>query len=702
MAYNDITKMTPTSTIWVQAGAAAGGDGSQDRPFSTIQQAVSSANPGTAIMVRAGTYVENVKLPISAGTDTAPIWLVSADGIGAAHIIAKSATAPVIKGLGTDNYMIDGFTIEGGSNGIQLSQSGSAFTNMVQNIVLSNNTIINSRDDGIKISQADNVQILHNNIVASGDQGIDFVAVNDSTIIGNEVSRITGASAIFAKGGSTNVEISGNYVHDVAVDGIILGGWTEQKFFRPGFDTYEAKNITVSGNYVEGVGKRPVNILGAIESEVSGNILHGNPDYPTVVNIENGSPSWTDLFNSHDILIENNVFDRTKGLLTAAVGNRENIVFIGNATDGQGSFDFASVGPGAQSSELPDAAPPPAVFTPEESATLKGSSSADIFDGGDVNNKIAGRGGADLVLADGGNDQIFMTTGKGAFFVDGGEGIDTLRLDAGDTAVNLSLDLSYITKVHVLSDGSAFTNVEQLKIYYGGSTGTLNVTGGELSDIIFGGEGKDIIYGGGGNDWLRGGTGDKLYGGAGNDRLEISGTSLKVDGGAGTDTLTISGKTVFSATSLSSIEKFFMTGGADIDFSAVTKGVMVFATDDADAGVTVTGTNGNDAFRGTNFADQIFASFGNDAIKGYAGDDYINGGDGNDTLTGGAGNDTIYGGGDFDTVVFSGKMSDYSISRTDTGDFLVSDLVGDDGQDAIFQVEQFTFSDGYLVTSTIL
>ncbi|MEA3218011.1 MAG: hypothetical protein QOJ19_4167, partial [Acidimicrobiia bacterium] len=50
----------PKPTLWVKAGAA-GGDGSQDRPFGAIKDAVSAAQPGDTVMVQAGEYREELQ-----------------------------------------------------------------------------------------------------------------------------------------------------------------------------------------------------------------------------------------------------------------------------------------------------------------------------------------------------------------------------------------------------------------------------------------------------------------------------------------------------------------------------------------------------------------------------------------------------------------------------------------------------------------
>ena len=114
---------------------------------------------------------------------------------------------------------------------------------------------------------------LGNKIIGAGDQGIDFVAVNGSVISRNDISKVTGVAALFAKGGSTNVRIEYNKIHDVAVDGITIGGWTTVNWMRPGMRDYEAKNVVAIGNEIYDVGKRPLSFLGARDSTATGNLL---------------------------------------------------------------------------------------------------------------------------------------------------------------------------------------------------------------------------------------------------------------------------------------------------------------------------------------------------------------------------------------------------------------------------------------------
>ena len=79
------SNITPKRVIWVSNSGNNGNNGSEHSPMKSIQAALDKAAPGTAVMVKAGTYVENVVFKESGRAD-APIQLISADGIGAAKI----------------------------------------------------------------------------------------------------------------------------------------------------------------------------------------------------------------------------------------------------------------------------------------------------------------------------------------------------------------------------------------------------------------------------------------------------------------------------------------------------------------------------------------------------------------------------------------------------------------------------------------
>jgi Ca2+-binding RTX toxin-like protein len=80
-------------------------------------------------------------------------------------------------------------------------------------------------------------------------------------------------------------------------------------------------------------------------------------------------------------------------------------------------------------------------------------------------------------------------------------------------------------------------------------------------------------------------------------------------------------------------------------------------------GVNITGTDANDIFSGTAFADQIRGGGGFDSISGGGGDDLLFGDAGNDTLSGGTGNDTLDGG-TGDDILIGGAGADMLFGGT--------------------------------------
>ena len=76
-------------TIYVDANAKTGGDGSQLQPFSTIGAALKLAHAGDGVIVRAGVYRENLRLPT--GAPGQPFTLMAAPG----ERVVVSGFAPV-------------------------------------------------------------------------------------------------------------------------------------------------------------------------------------------------------------------------------------------------------------------------------------------------------------------------------------------------------------------------------------------------------------------------------------------------------------------------------------------------------------------------------------------------------------------------------------------------------------------------------
>jgi len=327
------SNLVPTRILHVTVGKGTG-TGTVTDPFHSIQAAVNAATPGTAIVVHAGVYKENVKISHkNSGTASAPIWLISGDGAQEAVIKAADTGKPVIQALGVDNYVVQGFELRDGYDGVQFSQSGRDFSNLVNNVLIKGNVITNMGHDGIKVGQANNVQILDNTISqVKSEEGIDLVAVKDVLVARNEISDVKGSSAaIVAKGGSANVMIIGNDIHDVAGDGISAGGNTGASSFRPGTLGYEAKNVDIVGNSIDDVGKRPVSVRGAQDVDVIDNFLESSSRYGNAVYITSGSQGAGKTTAANDVLVRDNIVAATKAVLKIDAGNNNKVVQSGNA-----------------------------------------------------------------------------------------------------------------------------------------------------------------------------------------------------------------------------------------------------------------------------------------------------------------------------------------------------------------------------------
>jgi Ca2+-binding RTX toxin-like protein len=202
-------------------------------------------------------------------------------------------------------------------------------------------------------------------------------------------------------------------------------------------------------------------------------------------------------------------------------------------------------------------------------------------------------------------------TGKFPLVLDGGGGIDALKISTGaaslkitDSAVTLDGKIDVIG--HKFFEQLAVVGSNDIAHTFDGSTVetlTLAFSGGAQHDLFLGGKLDDSFAGGLGDDVFRGGLGDdQLDGGAGADEL---------DGAEGNDML-VAG------------------AGADRAFGGV--GID-----------TLVGGDGNDL---------LDAGDGDDTIVAGAGDDLLLGGLGRDDMNGGSGRDTadVNFGGDRDKV----------------------------------------------------
>ena len=342
------------------------------------------------------------------------------------------------------------------------------------------------------------------------------------------------------------------------------------------------------------------------------------------------------------------------------------------------------------------------------------TSSADIFHGGEGNDRLDG-GGGDSLFGDAGDDLFWVSGAFGAppssGVISGGAGVDTLQ-----TNIQFVVDLAAGT-AQSGSASFAVTSIERVQVaawhgyqstVRGGTTaetfsvnplfndGSVGVVfeGGGGSDTLLGSNGQDALLGDEGDDRLEGGAGaDILSGGLGNDLL---------DGGEGADTASYAAAAAGVSVSLASTAAQ-NTLGDGIDTLTNIENVTGSAFDDTLLGNlqsnVIRGGGGSDLVYGGAGADQLLGEDGNDALyggadgdtlSGGAGDDELQGETGNDRLFGGLGDDLIYGNEDNDTlygedgadVLLGGTGADiFAYASSSDGGDLIADFVG--GSDSI-------------------
>lgn len=689
----------PVDYLWVAPDGT--GPGTQDQPMGSIKEAMAVALPGTAVMVRAGTYVERVDIA-HGGRDDLPIWLISADGRGAARVESSSTAGGTIWGFGVANLVIQGFEVHAPSGingtGIQFGGAGTPlYKSPSRNIVIEDNIVYEGGNDGIKIHQADNVHIIGNTVRNSGDDNIDFVAVNNSVIAGNDVGDSHGISSILVKGGSTDVRIEANNVHGARVDGIVIGGYTGNQFTRPGYDEFEAHRVTAINNHVHDVGKRDINILGGNEILVTGNWLEASKiGYPSDINLEaneNILPNFTER-----VSVVDNLFGRPDAIMVNE-GQDRDLVIQGNWVSGRW---LGSAGLGAPLGQTPYE-----VVGGERPDGL-GTNLSDRFDGTDDREWFIGNGGTDALHGAGGMDRL--DGGNGNDLLNGGSETDTLLGGAGndryvvDSRREALLEPATGGGIDTVESSVSWTLGDQFEnlVLTGdslldgvGTAANNSLIGNAAANRLSAGAGNDLIMAGTGDDWLSGGAGrdsllgeggsdridggpdnDQLAGGVGDDVLDGGAGSDLMDGDSGNDVYFVNGlgdliteqpeagqDMVFSAVSYvlpAEIEALRLTGGTGIDGAGNGLANTIIGNGGAN---TIAGGGGDDWMAGGDSSDMLAAGSGNDLLEGGSGDDLLDGGSGDDILVGDAGADVLSGGPGRDTFVL--RFGDAAGDRID-------------------------------------
>jgi len=375
---------------------------------------------------------------------------------------------------------------------------------------------------------------------------------------------------------------------------------------------------------------------------------------------------------------------------------------------------------------------------------LFGSTKADTLDGAAGDDQLFGGGGNDILIGGTGDNVLYGQTGADTFtsieraasytseshdtIGDFQVGTDKIDVSAFGISSFDQLKLIFETKNGTDAYFNAYfygyahaiqlTKVAASKLTAGdfifdtqefkdlaGTGGGDRLFGSKTADTLDGAAGDDQLFGGSGNDILIGGTGDNiLYGQAGADTFTsieraASYTSESHDTigdfQVGTDKIDVS---AFGISSFDQLKLIFETkNGIDAYFNAYFYGydhaiqLTKVAASKLTASDFIFDTQEFKDLVGTGGGDRLFGSRTADTLDGGSGDDELFGGSGNDRLIGGGGIDRLYGGSGTDTAVFTGKRSDYVITRNADGSVKV-------GDELLVSIEKIEFDDTSIST----
>jgi len=237
---------SPTSTLYVQAGAAPGGDGSRAAPFATLDAGLKAATPGTDVRISgelpASTYTVGL-----GGTPEAPIWITGEPG---------AKVGPLTLEMGHDIVIRD------------LELSGSADGHVLHfffadRILMRGLKIHDAGLGCIKGSQATEVHLEDSELwaagKASGHPVLDYVGVNGGHIVRSDFHDGPGVM-IMLKGGTSDLLFAWNLVHGQSEPGnaLALGQSTGPQFFQPIDAAFEGLRIVAYANLLYDLVGAPV------------------------------------------------------------------------------------------------------------------------------------------------------------------------------------------------------------------------------------------------------------------------------------------------------------------------------------------------------------------------------------------------------------------------------------------------------------
>ncbi|KKG17255.1 hypothetical protein EO98_08675 [Methanosarcina sp. 2.H.T.1A.6] len=196
------------------------------QPGDSIQTAVNNATSGDEIIVKPGTYTENIVI------NTDNLVIRSESGNPDDTIIKARSSSAHVFAVKADNVRISGLTI----TGTKTSYSGIQFSGC-NNGIIENNKLSND-GYGIYLLSSKGSTVSNNVVTNNGDYGIVLATSTDSTISGNTASNNNGRGIHL--GTSDGNTLSGNTIVSNGVSGLYVCPRSDNNLV---FNNYFVNNV---------------------------------------------------------------------------------------------------------------------------------------------------------------------------------------------------------------------------------------------------------------------------------------------------------------------------------------------------------------------------------------------------------------------------------------------------------------------------
>lgn len=281
--------------IWVDpaTGNDARSGSSRELAVRTISEAWrrvpmgTTLSQGVQINLAAGTYPESAVPHFwesRHGTFTAPVIIRAADGPGTARL-------PSLNFFDCRHLHLVGLEVTAGGGDVVQIQASSHV--LLKDTTIRGTGVIASYavpQEALKVNQTQHVYIENCDISGAWDNAVDFVAVQYGHVVGSRIHR-AGDWAMYAKGGSAYLTITGNDFFDAGTGGFTAGQGTGFEFMVAPWLHYEAYDIAFTNNVIHDVEGAGFGVNGGFNILLAHNTLVNVGRRSHVIEVVHGSRS---------------------------------------------------------------------------------------------------------------------------------------------------------------------------------------------------------------------------------------------------------------------------------------------------------------------------------------------------------------------------------------------------------------------------